>query len=69
MIDYSIQNNLIHWWRNTFCGHNIHEKATLSKNVQKRIRFVLFKIFRDNPPPHHPNGLDGFQFIMSQPTI
>ena len=31
------------------------------------IRFVHFKIFRDNPPP--PNGLDGFQYTMSQTTF
>ena len=29
------------------------------------IRFVHFKIFRDNPP----NGLDGFQYTMSQTTF
>ena len=40
--DYSTQNNLIHWWQNIFCLHNIHEKATLPKHLQKMIRFVFF---------------------------
>ena len=53
--DYSIQNHRNYWWRNIFCVDNIHGKATLCKNLLKKMTFRDFlQILEIHPPPPPP---------------